>query len=639
MKKILLTIVALCCLGIGYARQDKKFLTTTYSKDFLDKNLLSQADFHPFPVYGDEVWGKVNDSIRNTFIKQGESLLGQKWEAVPATDFLRFRKDGNRSEYEKHLFGRRDILIKLVVAELFEHQGRFMPDIINGVWAVCEESWWGTSAHYGPNLPDIARVQDVDLFQAETASMMAIINYLMREPFDKVSPLISKRISSEVKRKMLNPCMSQIFWWMNAGMNWNPWITSNWIYCLLLEEPDAQKRTAVTRRIFTTLDAFIDSYAEDGGCDEGPGYWGHAAGSLFIGLDALERASENKINIFNQPKIKAMGNFISKTYIGNRYYVNFADAQTYYTPDPALVYRFGKAIEDPEMMGFAAFHAQQKDFFQTLTAHYNRPYLGGMCRMLHFFLLSNEFMEEKPQELLKRDSWMPDLNVFTARSKANTVDGLFVAAKGGHNAEAHNHNDVGNFVVYADGNPLIIDMGVGTYERRTFNNERYTIWTMQSGYHNTATINGVTQKDGRKFAARDVYYKANDKTVNFSLEMAAAYPEAAKVNSWKRSLLFTRGKQLEVNDQYDLKEYIAPSSVQLMTTADVAEIQPGKLKLTLRSGKSYTVQYNTASCKADVEPIEITDPVLIRNWGDKVTRIKLISKSNSRKSVIKYCVK
>ena len=82
--------------------------------------------------------------------------------------------------------------------------------------------------------------------------------------------------------------------------------------------------------------------------------------------------------------------------------------------------------------------------------------------------------------------------------------GFYLAAKGGHNAESHNHNDVGNFIVYADGRPVLIDAGVGTYTAKTFSPQRYEIWTMQSAYHNLPTINGFLQKDGRQFRAENV---------------------------------------------------------------------------------------------------------------------------------------
>ncbi len=90
--------------------------------------------------------------------------------------------------------------------------------------------------------------------------------------------------------------------------------------------------------------------------------------------------------------------------------------------------------------------------------------------------------------------------------KRGSARGLTVAAKGGHNDESHNHNDVGEFVVYCDGKPLLIDAGVETYSRKTFSPQRYEIWTMQSAYHNLPTIDGVQQAPGAAFAARDVTY-------------------------------------------------------------------------------------------------------------------------------------
>ena len=50
-----------------------------------------------------------------------------------------------------------------------------------------------------------------------------------------------------------------------------------------------------------------------------------------------------------------------------------------------------------------------------------------------------------------------------ARSSQGSERGFYVAAKGGHNAESHNHNDVGSFIVYADGYPALIDVGVEAY--------------------------------------------------------------------------------------------------------------------------------------------------------------------------------
>ena len=94
-------------------------------------------------------------------------------------------------------------------------------------------------------------------------------------------------------------------------------------------------------------------------------------------------------------------------------------------------------------------------------------------------------------------TWYPETEFCYVRNKK-----AFFAAKGGYNDESHNHNDAGSFSLWVNNMPVIIDAGVGTYTRQTFSSERYTIWTMQSNYHNLPMINGVPQKYGRQYKVR-----------------------------------------------------------------------------------------------------------------------------------------
>ena len=66
---------------------------------------------------------------------------------------------------------------------------------------------------------------------------------------------------------------------------------------------------------------------------------------------------------------------------------------------------------------------------------------------------------------------------------------------------------------------MLIDVGVETYTAKTFSGSRYDIWTMQSAFHNLPTMNGVMQKNGRDFRAKDVRYEAGDARAVFSLDI------------------------------------------------------------------------------------------------------------------------
>ena len=66
--------------------------------------------------------------------------------------------------------------------------------------------------------------------------------------------------------------------WVN---NWNPWCNSNCLLTVLLIEEDPVKRAKSVEKAIRSLEIFLNSYSEDGGCDEGASYWSRAGGSLF----------------------------------------------------------------------------------------------------------------------------------------------------------------------------------------------------------------------------------------------------------------------------------------------------------------------------------------------------------------------
>ena len=113
---------------------------------------------------------------------------------------MKYARIGNRDQYEAPYFVRRDILGTLVIAECVEGKGRFLDAITNAVWSICEESSWVLPAHInaqraGSGLPDTSEPV-VDLFDAETAALVAWTAYLVGEQLQAVSPLIVPRAAA-----------------------------------------------------------------------------------------------------------------------------------------------------------------------------------------------------------------------------------------------------------------------------------------------------------------------------------------------------------------------------------------------------------------------------------------------------------
>jgi hypothetical protein len=241
-----------------------------------------------------------------------------------------------------------------------------------------------------------------------------------------------------------------------------------------------------------------------------------------------------------------------------------------------------------------------------------------------------ELLKAETKEPLARDFWFEELQVMGARSYEGKKESFYVAAKGGHNAESHNHNDVGNFIVYAEGLPVIVDVGVETYTAKTFSSKRYEIWTMQSGFHNLPTINGVMQKNGRDYRAGDVSYKSDNKRANFSLDIAKAYPAEAKVRSWKRTITLNRGRNVIIQDKYDLEEAGENLRMTLMSWCKPILEEEGRIRLefpeNVKHKKDHSVRYDKKKFRVDIETIPLEDGRLRSSWGSKLFRIVLTAR-------------
>ncbi|MBC8153295.1 MAG: heparinase, partial [Bacteroidetes bacterium] len=234
MKKIL-TVLVICLLTGSAPAQD--LLSGKFSKDQLKKALVPQAQWAPFPKRDDRAgWAKADQAMLQAYLKKAESYLTYQWPSIPATKSLLIERTGDRDEYQTISFQKREVLGTLLLAEIYENKGRFVDQIIDGVWSICEESFWGAPAHL-PKTKAISGLVDtsrpfVELFSAETATYLAWVDYYLGDKLDAVSPQIRQRIYTETNYRIFQPLLNQPHGWMTKNANgrppnnWNPWICS-----------------------------------------------------------------------------------------------------------------------------------------------------------------------------------------------------------------------------------------------------------------------------------------------------------------------------------------------------------------------------------------------------------------------------
>lgn len=612
--------------------------------------------YDKYPNIADRAhWDSLSKELKDALIRSGLEAQKDPWTELLISDFREFSKSGNRVRFEDKYFPRRRKLNRLIMAECAENKGRFLDDILDGLYLILEETTWCLPPHTSyerdakqETMPDVTR-PIIDLFDAESAALVAFAEYLLRPVLADISPYISGYVNERLRKRIFTPYLNQHFWWMGDGdepmCNWTPWTTQNVLLCALTREESfftEKERRTFLEKAAVSCDFFLKDYGEDGGCSEGAGYYSHAGLCLFGCLEIMSFAlsgnngksandiSSDKKNlnfdrIFREKKIQNIANYIVKMYVGEGFYINFADCSSMPGRRSSREFLFGKAVGDEVLSSFAAEDFRNESESEQLLEEEINLFYHTMQAFSY-----NEMMRYQKSTALPEDSRFDSVGLMVARD-----DTYVLAAKAGNNADSHNHNDVGSFTLYKSGKPFMIDLGVGTYTRKTFSDKRYELWTMQSQFHNLPTFAAdgvlfgempeedvynkdiVLQKDGESFAATDVEYILDNKKAVLSMDIAGAYGDA-RVKSYKRTIELIKGEGVRVKDEYnsDLPVYVSLMSYEKPAIRKKEENE--KLEIEVEGVGSIKVQ---GAEGAGIQTYPITDERLKTAWKHEVYRI------------------
>lgn len=572
-------------------------------------------------------WDVVDDVTRTTFVDPADASLGEAWPALPAHLWRRFADDGDRLSYEQPYFARRQRLATGVAAAALTRRQDLLLDVADGLWAICEESAWHLPAHdaHRGEREALPTGPVVDLFAAETAANLAWAAHVLAPDLDAISPVLRRRVRAEVTARVLDPYRgTRDFAWFGRGSNnWNPWIHSNLIVAALFLGGDDEEQCALLAQAAEGLDHYLAGLPADGGCDEGVDYWWRAAASAFECLEWLWSASGGAVDLFGLDPLPAAARYPWTMHVADGWQVNFGDGAARWDrgasrngASPWLLHRIGVRVEDPDVCAQAV--ARRRG------GAVARPDYS-LSRILPA-LVDREWATAELRPLpLAEHVWLPETQVLVARQDAASERGAFVAVKGGHNAESHNHNDVGSFVLAWDGEPVLVDAGVGTYAASTFDpDERYSLWTMRSGFHNLPVIDGYEQEPGRRHAARDVVATHAGGVSSFTADLAAAYSEVAGIERWQRTVALDREVPEVVIE--DVWQAVRPIHViwRLLVRGEVERVRDGFL---VRNGESVVfVRLAEAAGEAEVDVDVVStdgDSRLTPVWGPQLQVVSI----------------
>ena len=444
-----------------------------------------------------EFWGNIPASEKEKLVKHAEELQAAPITALRLKDYLKFFREGNRIDFETPYFRRRHALAAFVLAECAEYKGRFIDDVAEMLWQILSEPVWCLPAHQHLGDFPLPGSDDwvVDLFSAETARILTDVLQLLRPELEKEFLPLIERINHEVEVRVLIPAEKNIYWWHEGRNNWSVWCAFS-LNAAAIEvfQDDPDRLAAFLAKYMEPIKNFFDLYPPDGGCNEGPSYWVVAVGMLLNALEVLQRRLGGFEAWFKEPKLLNMVEFIPRMNLCGKWFLGFSDAESFFPRMPrGLFLKYAAMVNSKAMAELAVSVPDGDDGKENLG---NRN-LGSF----YTYVADLTANLAKGQKVTHNaiDFW-PDLQIWIARHNPEAPEkGIVCALKGGHNRQSHNHMDLGHFSLWFDNNPVIIDVGRGTYDRTCFSGDRYTLWNLNSSGHNAARFDGMDQGLGREY--------------------------------------------------------------------------------------------------------------------------------------------
>jgi len=550
-----------------------------------------------FPAFNDRAsWNGVAPADREALVTYAESWHGKPWPVITAGMYASFVRTGSRRDCENPYFERRRRLCSAVLHVCLTGETTLLPDVEDGVLLLCEETSWAISAHLGLTqehpFPDDTNTV-LDLFAAQTGMILSFTAQLLE---GVLHPDLHARIRREVERRVLSHFMENNGeWWMGYVRkdlnNWTPWIISNVLMAANVWHFGGE---TLIERACMMLDRWLNVVPEDGGCDEGAGYWNMAGGAFLDCLMALE--SMCGVDLWQDGKVRRMMAYPELVYLGKGWFANFADCDARpYISGERLQYA-GEKTGNPALvrMGAEMWGSPLKELNDT-------PHLSRVLMRIFARPAQVENTAVGPKNV-----YLPDLQVRLVQR-----GGMIAAMKGGHNDESHNHNDVGSFLLMARDDMQLVDAGNMVYTAKTFSSRRYELWNCRADYHNVPIIGGCEQQPGRQYAAKNVE-KLPD---GMALDMAAAYPAEAGVQTCTRRMTLADGC-------FTLRDAIALDKAQPVTWVFMLRHEP-----TLQPGgcimaDGFRIRW-AEGLTAAVEPIKITDGRMKNSYPGTLWRLML----------------
>ncbi len=523
------------------------------------------------PIEDRAAWERLlGGSFHKEVIKRAEGYIDAAIPDLPDELYLEFSRTGNRTHYERVCQERYNRVKWLTLAEGLENRGRFLPALNALIRALCAQRTWLYPAHDS----DLANFRsdrtDIDLLSSRMAAELATVRYLLGDRLEKD---VGHLIEENIRNRVLIPFEDMVKgrrppnWWFRGTNNWNAVCLAGVTVTALTALDSRAERALYIAAAEHYSNSFLRGFTADGYCSEGIGYWGYGFGHYLLLAEMIFQATGGKIDLLSREGVVAPARYGFEIEIINGVYPPFSDCAITARPEPLMMNYLSRRF------GFGFTRWEIEDTADATP---------GLCHVLMYAFANSASTRPAAKSAVRGLGpriWFDQAGVLICRPGESKTCRLAVALKGGHNAEEHNHNDVGSYVVVLGDETLLIDPGAEVYTRRTFSPQRYESNLLNSYGHPVPRVAGQLQRKGREACGRVVYTEFTDDLDTVTFDMKSAY-EVAALHKLERTFTYSRrgDGSFTVTDEVEFSE-ARSFETALITTRPHEVLADGSVKI------------------------------------------------------------
>lgn len=511
----------------------------------------------------------------NNLISSADSLLTAPFPAWSDEDYLAYWTKGTSVPGKNMLQKRLLCLTWYVFAECLTDQGKYTKAAENTLLELCRQKSWVNPTHDYNKVNFEGKKYLVELSAVSYAHHIAQALYLLD---DKIDPKVKAEAIKALHMRVFDPVLNSIatgnkenFFLTNTN-NFNAVCLSGTVGAaetVINDKTERAKFIAIAERYHKNG---VHGFLPDGYCTEGLGYYNYGFGHFVLLRETVYNSTKGKIDLFADPKVKLMAQFLPKTVIINNVFPSIGDCRPYTQPSSFILFYVNRNLG-----------VDISDFKKPTLSDRPVDLAGSILAVFPNNISANRMPVKSTGSDLR--SYFDQAGVLTVRPGKKSGLDMGVAIKGGNNNEHHNHNDIGSFSVVVGDEVLMGDPGIIPYTSKTFGPERYTYKTIASYGHPVPLIAGKEQIPGAAAKANILNTSFTEEQDKLVMDIASAYP-VKELKKLQREFTYNRKATgfLSVKDTFSFSQGQSYETA-LITRGSWKQINPHQIEITGKKDK------------------------------------------------------